>query len=111
MLDAAPAPDDTLRQLLAAVESQLAAARTADAGQLLASTEERQRLQEELDVEAIRRGSAEARAEAARVAMRIRALDARIRTCGEIVIGAIASLDRDRAPQTYTRRAAYRGAR
>jgi len=106
-----PAPDDVLHELLLAVEAQLAAARTADAGALVSSSEERRRLQEAVDIDAIRTASAETRAEAARVALRIRALDARIRTCGEIVSGAIAALDPVQAPQTYTRRAGLRGVR
>ncbi|MSQ01932.1 MAG: hypothetical protein EXR71_08570 [Myxococcales bacterium] len=111
MDDASPPADETLQLLLQAVESQLAAARTANAGALVASTEERRSLQETLDVAAIRRGSVATRAEATRVALRIRSLDSRIRTCGEIVTGALASLAPDRAPTTYTRYGLVRGMR
>ncbi len=111
MTEASPTVDETLQLLLHAVESQLAAARTANAGALVASTEERRSLQDALDVEAIRRGSATTTAEAARVALRIRSLDSRIRTCGEIITGAIAALSPDRAPTTYTRFGMVRGMR
>ncbi len=111
MTDTVASADETLRLLLQAVEAQLAAARTANAGALVASTEERRCLQDALDVEAIRRGSATTRAEAARVALRIRSLDSRIRTCGEIITGAIAALSPDRAPATYTRYGLVRGMR
>ena len=100
--------DDTLAALLAAVEAQLDAARRADAAGLLASSAERAELQKALDIDALRRADATTRADAARVAMRIRALDARIHTCGRVVTGAIEALNPERAPETYGRRGVFR---
>lgn len=108
---ASAAAEDSLHRLLRTVEAQLEAARRADADGLRAHTEERAQLQRSVDVSALRGADAQTRAEAARIALRIRSLDTRIQTCGRAVLGAIASLAPDRAPETYGRRGELRGTR
>jgi hypothetical protein len=108
---ASAAADDTLHRLLHAVEAQLEAARRADAAGLQTTSAERAQLQRALDVEALRRADADTRAEAARVALRIRGLDARIQACGRTVLSAIAALAPERPPETYGRRGDLRGVR
>lgn len=97
------AADETLHKLLHAVESQLSAARRADASGLHTSTEQRAQLQRALDLDALRQADPATRAEAAHVALKIRSLDVRIQTCGRTVISAIASLAAERPPETYGR--------
>ena len=98
-----------LQALLAAAEAQVAAARTADAPALSAATEARVAAMNNLDLAAIRR-DATLRDEAATVARRVRALDLRLRACGETVLAAFGTLDCAAAPATYGRRGQYRGA-
>ncbi len=102
--------DQALQELLAAVELQLSAARTANAAALRAATDTRHTLQESLDPKAFAGADAERRAKLTQLARQIRALDARIRACGENVLGAIAAMAPERAPTTYSRRGMLRSA-
>lgn len=102
---------DDLQRLLSSVEAQLEAARTANAAALVAHTAARRELQENLDLGPIRAADAATRARAGELARRIRVLDSRIRTCGNTVLGAIAALSPERAPETYGRRGQVRGPR
>ncbi len=99
-----------LNELLAAVELQLAAARTANAAALRTATETRRTIQEGLDACQFANLDVERRQSIVRLARRIRGLDARIRACGENVLGAIAAMAPDRAPTTYSRRGVLRSA-
>ena len=102
--------DAALNQLLAAVERQLEAARTATAAALISATDTRRTLQEGLNPEMFAGAEAERRQEIARLARRIRGLDARIRRCGENVLGVIAAMAPESAPATYSRRGKLRSA-
>lgn len=102
--------ESALNELLAAVELQLAAARTANAAALRAATETRRTIQEGLDPRQFANVELERRESIVRLARQIRALDARIRACGENVIGAIGAMAPDRAPTTYSRRGVLRSA-
>ena len=99
-----------LSQLLAAVELQLEAARTSNAAALLAATETRRTLQDGLHAGMFGEAEDLRREEIVRLARRIQALDARIRACGESVLGAIASMAPECAPATYSRRGMMRSA-
>ncbi len=98
-----------LEALLAAAEAQVAAARTANAPALAAATEARVAAMAAIDIDAIRRDPA-ARLLAGGVARKVRALDLRLRACGETVLAAFGSADRKAGPATYGRRGQYRGA-
>lgn len=98
-----------LLALLAAAEAQLVAARTANAAALVAANEQRVQAQAQVNVEAIGRDPA-ARAAAADIVRRVRALDLRTRACGETVLAAIGALDGGAGPSTYGRRGQVRGA-
>ncbi len=109
-MDTADDAELALRRLLAAVEHQLQAARTANAASLVAATETRRSLQEALDVEVLLKLESGRREEIARVAAMIRSFDVRIRACGDSVLEAIASLAPDQGPSTYSRHAVLRRA-
>ncbi len=98
-----------LDALLVAAEAQVAAARTANASALAAATEARVAAMAAIDVDALR-GDPAARQAAATVARRLRALDLRLRACGETVLAAFGTIDRQAAPATYGRRGQVRGA-
>jgi hypothetical protein len=99
-----------LRALARAAEDQLLAARSANVEGLRAATDARGEAQEALDLSAITAAGPEIRAEAQRIAMRVRAFDVRLRACGESVLAALASLDPQSGPTTYGRRGLLRSA-
>lgn len=96
-------------ELLRLAEAQLDAARRVDGAALGALTEERRRVQDELDVDALLNAPEAERAELRQMAARLRALDSRTKACGQSVLSLVSSLLPDAAPTTYGRRGQIRG--
>jgi hypothetical protein len=109
-MGAPPDPEAALRELLDAVERQLAAARAANAAALTVATEHRRGLQDAMHPALFVGLDHNRRNEVVRLARQIRMLDARIRACGESVLGVIAAMALERAPQTYSRHGLLRSA-
>lgn len=97
-------------ELLRVAEAQLDAARRADGNSLQALNEQRRQIQEDLDVEALFTLPEQERAEVRRMAMRLKAVDARTRACSETVLNVVSSLLPDSAPVAYSRRGLLRSA-
>lgn len=100
----------TFAELLRLAEAQLDAARRVDGAALGALTEERRRVQDSLDWDALFAAPDAERAEVRELAARLRAVDARTLACGRNVLAALAPHLPDAGPVTYTRRGALRGA-
>lgn len=97
-------------ELLRVAEAQLDAAKHLDGAALNTLTAERRRLQEELDVDALRASEGEEREEIRRMAARLRAVDRRTLAVGQNVLQVVSSLLPDAPPTTYGRRGQIRGA-
>ncbi len=94
---------------LASAEAQLDAARRVDPGALLAATEARRSLQDELARTPLAALDAGTREHASSVARRIRAIDVRVHACGATVLNVLDRVLPDAAPRTYGRRGQMRG--
>lgn len=97
-------------ELLRVAEAQLEAAKRLDGATLGSLTEERRRLQEELDISALRATEGEEREEVRRMAARLQSVDKRTMAVGQNVLQVVSSLLPDTPPTTYGRRGQLRGA-
>jgi hypothetical protein len=96
-------------ELLRVAEAQLDAAKRLDGAALNELTEARRRMQEELDVRALRATEGEEREAVRALATRLQAVDRRTLAVGQNVLQVVSALLPDVPPTTYGRRGQLRG--